>query len=138
MKTPFLRVLLTLLAVAILAGCSDSGETKSGGSSEAAATMQTYLTALVEKDEALLTSLVCPDYEVDALLEYDSFSAVETKLSGLACSETGSEDGAVLVNCQGQIEATYGNEVQAFELGGRTYRLIQSGADWQVCGYNLE
>ncbi len=135
MKHTYFRLLLILVTLVILSACAGG---QNGNDSQAAATMETYLNALVEKDEALLTSLVCPDYEMDALLEYDSFQAVETQLANLTCSEVGNEGGAVLVNCQGQIEATYGNEVQAFDLGGRTYRLIQAGADWQVCGYNLQ
>ena len=135
MKNAASKAIVVLLAALLLASCAGGGN---GGGSEAAQTLETYLNALAEKDEAVLTSLVCPDYEMDALLEFDSFQAVETELTGLDCQKTGEDGETVLVKCQGQIDATYGNEVQSFDLGGRTYKLIQSGADWQVCGYNLE
>lgn len=140
MKKISLWLGLAVLVLLTFSACSGGQATapQNGEASEAANTLQTYLTALVEKDEALLTSLVCPDYELDALLEYDSFQAVQTKLTGLACQQTGTEGDTILVTCQGKIDATYGNEVQSFDLGGRTYKLVKSGADWQVCGYNLQ
>lgn len=127
------KLIITLFLV--LTACSGG---QAGGSTPAAAALENYLKALVEKDEARLVSLTCPDWEENALLEFDSFQAVETELSGLSCQQSGSDGDAALVACQGKILATYTNEVQEFELGGRTYRMVQSGADWQVCGYSVE
>lgn len=134
MKNRALQTIL-ILSLLLLTACAGG---QGADSSPAVNTLENYLRALVEKDEARLVSLTCPDWEIDALLEYDSFQAVQTELSDLTCRETGSADGAVLVNCQGKILATYSEEVQEFDLGGRTYRLVQSGADWQVCGYSTD
>jgi hypothetical protein len=126
---------ILLISVLLLTACAAG---QGANTSPAAKALENYLRALVDKDEARLVSLACPDWELDALLEYDSFQAVRTELSDLTCRETGSADGAVQVNCQGQILATYSEEVQEFDLGSRTYRMVQSGADWQVCGYSTE
>jgi hypothetical protein len=93
---------------------------------------------VVDKDEAKLTSLVCPNWQADALLEMDAFQAVETSLQGLSCSQSGSDNQAALVNCKGKILAKYVNETQEFDLSNRTYRLEKNGSGWQVCGYSTD
>jgi len=37
--------------------------------------VEDFLTALAAKDEARLLTLVCADYEFDALLEFDSYAS---------------------------------------------------------------
>lgn len=125
-------ILLTLLA---LTACAAS---QTGGDPAPVQALETYLQALANKDEARVSSMVCPEWEADALLEYDSFQAVETALEGLDCQQTGSEGDTALVNCQGKIQATYSNEVQEFDLSNRTYRMIRQGEDWQVCGFDIQ
>lgn len=93
------------------------------------------LQALVERDEARFTTLTCPVYEAQALVEYDSFGLVRSELNGVACAVTGGEGNTSLVRCTGSIDATYGNEVRRFDLTARTYQVVQSGGDWLVCGY---
>jgi hypothetical protein len=112
--------------------------TGAGGDSAAVTALESYLKALAGKDEARLSALSCPVWEEDALLEYDSFQAVATELRDLKCQQTGSDGDAVLVHCEGNLLATYGNEVQEFTLGGRVYRMEKAGQDWQVCGYSVE
>ena len=69
-----------------------------------------------------------------ALLEMDSFQAVGTVLDSVTCTEAGTEGDAVLVTCEGSISLTYGEEKRSFDLSGRTFTVIQEGADWLVCG----
>jgi len=56
------------------------------------------------------------------------------KLEGLSCAQTGTDGDAALVTCQGRLIATYGNEDQEIDLSARTYRLVEQGGDWLVCG----
>ena len=128
-------LLFIIVTILTLSSCTAA---PGGDASGAVQALQGYLTALVDKDEAKLTSLTCPDFETDALLEYDSFQAVKTQLAGLTCQPAGSENGDVLVNCQGKILASYTNEAQEFDLSSRVYRMTKSGADWQVCGYTVK
>jgi hypothetical protein len=128
-------LLVCLACLAGLAGCSPAAP---AGSTEAVAALTTYLKALADKDEAKLTSLTCPDFQTDALMEYDSFLAVDTRLDGLACTPAGSEGSGVLVSCKGKIMARYVDQTQAFDLDGRVYRLEKNEAGWQVCGYTMK
>lgn len=130
-----------LILVGLLAsGCAASGQNgaSEASTSPAVQTLESYLTALVDKDEARLSNMVCPDYEADALLEYDSFGAVKTSLDGLSCKQTGQDGDSILVTCQGKIRASYSNETQDFDLGKRVYRLKPQGNDWLVCGYTKQ
>ncbi len=130
----FGRVLFTLLVVStLLAACN----AQSGGSvgSPAAQAVQIYLQALVDKDAAKLSNQSCKAWESDATLEMDSFQAVTATLEGVSCQETGKDGNATLVHCQGSIVATYNNEKQNLDLSPRTYKVVQEGGEWRVCGY---
>ncbi len=126
-------LILTLIALS-LASCTPGGKQASDTPAPVQA-LESYLQALVDKDEATLTSLSCQDWEASALLELDAFQAVETTLDGLSCQQTGTGDGTAQVTCQGSIQATYGSEVQSFDLSERTYTMVEQGGDWLVCGY---
>lgn len=119
-------VVIASLILFSLAACSSPNP--------AVVAVEGYLTALVDKNESQLVSLTCPSYETDALLEFDAFSLVETKLEGPDCSLIGEEDGTALVSCQGRIVATYGNEDQVFELAERIFIVEDMGGDWLICG----
>ena len=125
-------VLFTLLAAStLLAACG----AQAGGSSPAVQAVQTYLQALVAKDPAKLANQSCKAWESDATLEMDSFQAVTATLEGVACQETGKDGSTALVNCKGNIVATYNNEKQNLDLSPRTYKVVQEGGEWRVCGY---
>ena len=96
--------------------------------------VENYLNALVEKDENRLSTLVCGDWEEDALIELDSFQAVTTRLEGLACEQTGTDGNTALVHCNGKIIASYDTEDQEIDLALRTYQVTQEDGDWLVCG----
>jgi PBP1b-binding outer membrane lipoprotein LpoB len=100
-------------------------------SSTPAGVVEEFLRALTAKDEARLLTLVCADYELDALLEFDSYGLVETTLKDMDCTSSDAD-----VICTGSIEASYGDEVRSFDLSERTYHLVQDGGDWLVCGYD--
>jgi len=120
---------LSVLAVgAILAACA-------GTQHPAAGAVEAFLQALADNDEAQYVTLTCPDYELDALLEYDSFSLVQTRLEGLSCQAGNASDESAEVTCQGEIVATYGNEDRNFELSERHYQVLNQGGAWLVCGY---
>lgn len=123
-------VLLSFMVVAALAlaacGASDADAP--------AKAVENYLTALVEKDADRLPTLVCGDWEADALIELDSFQAVTARLENLSCSQTGTDGETVLVLCKGNIVATYNGEDQALDLSGRTFQVTQEDGEWLVCG----
>jgi hypothetical protein len=96
--------------------------------------VENYLKALVNKEADKLPTLVCGEWEQDALMEIDSFQAVTARLENLSCSNTGADGATTLVLCSGNIIATYNNEDQQLDLSVRTYQVVQQGGDWFVCG----
>ncbi len=128
-----MRKLLSILLVVIVANISlvaCSSKTTDAPSKA----VEDYLNALVAKDADRLPSLVCADWENDALLELDSFQAVTAKLDNVACKQTGKDGDNTLVNCTGKIVTTYNIENTDIDLSVRTYQVVQQGGDWLVCG----
>lgn len=121
-------VFLTTITTLLLAACAAASDNAPVNA------VEEYLNALVEKDADRISTLVCGEWEEDALIELDSFQAVETRLEGVACQQTGSDGDMALVLCNGSIIATYDNEDQELDLSVRTYQVVQEGGDWLVCG----
>ena len=136
----FVSVVLLLLGL-ILAGCGPAAPTAApatqppaGGG--AALAIQNYLQGIVTKSVEKVSALSCKDWETQAIQELDSLQAVKAELSpDVACKQSGTDGAAVLVTCTGQIVITYDNEKQNLDLNLRTYRVVQSGGDWLMCGY---
>ena len=127
-----MRKSLVFLFVAIMATLITACSSSNGDAPVKA--VEAYLNALVAKDADLLPTLVCGDWEEDALIELDSLQAVEARLDNVACTQTGTDGETVLVDCTGNIVATYNDEDQELDLSVRTYQVVQQGGDWLVCG----
>lgn len=122
-------MLLALVAVSfILTSCGSSS------TDAPAKAVENYLNALVAKDAGRLPTLVCGDWEEDALIELDSFQAVTASLENVSCTQTGTDGDTALVLCTGNIVASYNNEDQRLDLSVRTYQVVEEGGDWLVCG----
>ncbi len=122
-------LLLTLLLLLPLTACAANTD------AEAAQAVEAYLTALTNQEPERLVTLSCAEWEEDALFELDSFAAVATSLNNLSCQVSGNDGDAKLVTCTGSIQATYGNEIQQFDLSARTFRVVSQGGEWRMCGY---
>ena len=127
LSTDILLGAAILLLAGLLYACGSSRH-------PAVTAVETYLRALTDKDEARFVGLTCKDFEADALLEFDSFSLVKTRLEGLQCQAQDTGEAAASVTCQGQIIASYGAEDQQFDLSGRKYQVQKEGSDWLICG----
>jgi hypothetical protein len=135
MKTRFLTILF-VIGLLGLAACSPEASAPAADlRTPAVQSLETYLQALVDKDEDTLVQMTCADWELNALLEFDAFGGVETELDDLTCEQVDSGDGTATVVCQGKILASYQDEVQEFDLSGRTYQMVEQSGDWLVCGY---
>jgi hypothetical protein len=123
-----LILLLTLVLITnILAACAPNTDAP-------AQAVENYLNALVNKEAEKLPTLVCGDWEEDALIELDSFQAVSALLEDVACSQTGTDGETALVLCTGNIVASYNGEDQRLDLSTRAYQVTEQGGDWLVCG----
>jgi hypothetical protein len=119
--------LIVVIITAFLAACT-SDSTPTGA-------VENYLQAIVEKDAAQVSSISCGDWESNALMMLDSFQAVTAELEDLNCAEAGTgQDGMTVVSCTGKIIATYGNELQEFDLSGQDYLVENVNNAWLVCG----
>jgi hypothetical protein len=128
MRKILLMLFIATMTTLFLASCSSSN------TDAPAEAVEDYLNALVTKDADRLPTLVCGDWEEDALIELDSFQAVTARLEGVACEQTGTDGDTALVLCNGSIIATYNEEDQELDLSVRTYQVVQEGGDWLVCG----
>lgn len=126
-----MRKLILLIALAlagiVFTACSSNTDAP-------AQAVENYLNALVNKEADKLPTLVCGEWEEDALIELDSFQAVTARLEDAACSQTGADGETALVLCTGNIVATYNDEDQKLDLSVRTYQVVEQGGDWLVCG----
>ena len=123
------KILFTLLlANILLTACAPSA------SDAPAKAVENYLNALVAKDAGRLPTLVCGDWEEDALIELDSLQAVNARLENAACSQTGTDGNFALVDCAGSIVLTYNNEDQNLDLSLVTYQVVEESGAWLVCG----
>ncbi|RIK29011.1 MAG: hypothetical protein DCC56_14205 [Anaerolineae bacterium] len=125
-----MRKFLSVLFIAniLLTACASSN------SDAPAKAVEDYLNALVAKDANKLPTLVCAEWEEDALIELDSFQAVTASLENASCTQSGTDGDTALVNCTGNIVASYNNEDQRLDLSVRTYQVVEDGGDWLVCG----
>lgn len=121
----FITILFMSLSL-LLMGCANS--------SGPASTLEEYLKALVEKDSARMSVLSCSDWQQQSQQLLDSFTAVETKLSSLACKEIENDGSTSSVNCTGNITATYNGENQELDLSTMTFILAKQKGDWLICG----
>lgn len=132
-----MRRILTVFVIlflfqSVLSACGAGGAADNNTAPKA---IESYLQALVTQDQAKLTTLSCAVWEEQAKLEVDSFQAVKASLDGLVCKDTGKDGDASLVVCDGKIVATYNNENQEIPLNARTYKAVQEGGEWRMCGY---
>lgn len=116
-----------LLITNILTACSSNTDAP-------VKAVENYLNALVNKEADALPTIVCGDWEEDALIELDSFQAVTASLENVACSQTGTDGDTSLILCTGNIVASYNGEDQRLDLSTRTYQVVEQGGDWLVCG----
>ena len=126
MRKPILILTLVLTTI-ILAACASNSDAP-------VQAVQNYLNALVNKEEDKIPTLVCGDWETDAMIELDSFQAVTASLENISCSQTGTDGDTALVLCTGNIVLSYDNENQNIDLSTRTYQVVQQSGDWLVCG----
>jgi len=128
-KKTFLILVAVLIANMLLSACGSSSNNDAPVKA-----VEDYLTTLVAKNADRLPTLVCGSWESDALIELDSFQAVDVRLEDMACKQSGTDGDNTLVSCTGKIVMTYNNEDQNIDLSARTYQVVQQGGDWLVCG----
>ena len=129
MKPKTSLIIFTIAVILFsLAACAGASTGDAGKVAEA------FWQALVDKNDATLSSLSCVAYEQEALTTLESFRAVEVRLEVVTCSATPIDDATASVACQGKVVASYGAEDLEIDLSRRTYRAVKEGGDWRMCG----
>ncbi|MHB8132999.1 MAG: hypothetical protein ACYDH1_02145 [Anaerolineaceae bacterium] len=126
-----LLFMIVFVSSTIISACAGGDASNAAGKSAEA-----YLNALVARDGDKMSTLSCAEWEENALLELDSFMAVDAALQDMTCSQTGTDGEKALVTCQGKIITTYNQEKSEIDLSSRTYEMTQSAGEWLVCGYH--
>ncbi|MDH5507368.1 MAG: hypothetical protein OEZ02_09115 [Anaerolineae bacterium] len=123
-------IVITLLIALILtlAACSSQA-------SAPAASVETYLRGLIEKDADAVINSSCLAWEAQALAEVDSFSTVDAELKDFSCTQSGETTDGTLVSCSGTIIFSYGDERQELSVEGQDYIAVQENGEWRMCGY---
>ena len=115
--------LLILILSLMLAACASSA-------ADPAQTVEQYLQAKVAGDRTQVQQLLCLPMEADLDCEAASFSSVTgARIEDMSCQRVGDSD---VVQCTGQIVATYGTEDTTFPL--TSYRVVQEDGEWKWCG----
>lgn len=125
----------SIFAIIILVSISTLALTACGSTATPESVVADYLNALVNKDASSLSALSCAEWEANALLELDSFQAVEVRLEDLTCASTGNEGDTTFVQCQGKIIATYNTENMEINLADKSYTVVEQDGNFLVCGY---
>lgn len=123
---------LAFITAVVLSGCSSTSQ-----GNGPAGVVENYLQALANRDLNQVVSASCAEWEPQARVEYDSFAAVRLELKDLSCQETGQATPYTLVGCSGTIIANYGAEDLQIDVADQTFRVIQEGGEWRVCGYQV-
>ncbi len=117
-----------LVAVLGLSACASAPDAP-------AQAVQSYLEALAAKDFDRVVNLSCAEWEEGATVEVDSLEAVTARLEDVVCRSVGAEGSYTLVDCSGSLVLSYNGEDRSLDLSRRTYRVVQQGGLWLMCGY---
>ena len=124
-KNVFLSI---ILLVVFLPGCGNN-------QSLAAQSVEEYFQAIVEKNQDMLVSKVCTSYEPNAMMDFNTFAIVKTSLENFSCQTTTTNENGYDVNCQGSLQAKFGDELRTFDLSKRTFRVVEENGNWLICGH---
>jgi hypothetical protein len=124
-KNVFLSI---ILLVVFLPGCGNN-------QSLAAQSVEGYFQAIVEKNQDMLVSKVCTSYEPNAMMDFNTFAIVKTSLENFSCQTTTTNENGYDVNCQGSLQAKFGDELRTFDLSKRTFQVVEENGNWLICGH---
>jgi len=123
---------LAACAALLLSGCTSQS---AGNASQA---VENYLKALAARDLNEMIAVSCTDWEADARIEYDSFTAVTLELKDLQCQQADGEGDSAKVTCTGSLIANYGAENLEIDIADRPFRAVIQSGEWRMCGYSPE
>jgi hypothetical protein len=133
MKIAFRYSLLLVLLAFMIVTCQKSQG--SDATSGASRVVGDYFKALVAKDANQAVNLSCAGWEEQAQIDADTFAINPATAENIQCKTAGEEGEVTLVSCTGKLVLDYNGEKQEINLAERTYRVVQEGGEWRMCGY---
>lgn len=125
-----MRVMIRFVILAgLLAACASQ---PTGTASD---TVQNYLQARVDKNVDAMIGLSCSEWEASARTEAASFASMNAVLDNVTCTDAGTDSDATLVTCSGKIVTTYNGEGRDWPLEDFTFKVVEDGGEWRMCGY---
>ncbi len=121
-------MLLVLLAFMIVTCQKSQG-------SDASSVVGDYFKALVAKDANQAVNLSCAAWEGQAQIDADTFAINPATAENVQCKAAGADGGPPSISCTGKLVLDYNGEKQEINLADRTYRVVQEGGEWRMCGY---
>lgn len=94
--------------------------------------VQAYLAARVQSNSREMQALSCAAWDPQALIQSQSFRAMNAELRDVSCATTSETAGQAVVACDGVIVTHYNNQTREWPI--RQYQLIQENDLWQICG----
>lgn len=91
-----------------------------------------YLEARLVSDVAMMQSLSCASWDSQAIIQSQSFQAMNAELQNVACYLSSEGDREAVVTCDGNIVTNYNDQLREWPLG--SYRLIVEEDQWRMCG----
>jgi hypothetical protein len=129
MKVTFRYFVLLILLAFMIVTCQKSQD------SDASSVVGDYFKALVAKDANQAVNLSCAGWEEQAQIDADTFAINPATAENVQCKTAGGDGDATLVTCTGKLVLDYNGETQEINLADRTYRVVQEGGEWRMCGY---
>lgn len=91
-----------------------------------------YLEARTRTNSADMQALSCAKWDSQALVQSQSFRAMNAQLQNVSCMASTPEGDAVTVSCEGVIRTVYNGQTRDWAISG--YSLVQEEGEWRICG----
>lgn len=91
-----------------------------------------YLDARTRSSSPDMQELSCGTWKPQALIQSQSFRAMNAELQHVSCAISDATADATTVTCEGMIRTTYNGQTREWPLSG--FELIQEEGAWRICG----
>lgn len=91
-----------------------------------------YLEARTRSSAADMQALSCSAWDSQAVIQSQSFRAMNAELKEVNCSASSADETRASVTCEGFIQTTYNGQTREWKLGG--FELVREEDEWRICG----
>ncbi len=125
------KMLVVLLVVLLIC----SGCAKKVNPDEQTKVVEKFYNAIVTQNRDSIGTIACAEWEKTGTREVDAFMGVKSELKDFSCKVQNATADSAEVVCNGNIAASYGNEITNFPVDGRIHKVVKENGEWRICGY---